>query len=557
MHPLALVVIFTSYLSVTTQRKPAPPLSYEYIEQPFLGSWSSHVGPPSNHSEICPQARSLHPSKNETYEALGGAVRIPTESYDTMGPVGKDPQYEIFGQFHEYLERAYPLVHSTLRLTKVNTYGLLYHWQGTSESLKPILLAGHQDIVPIDPTTIDQWIHPPYSGYFDGRWIWGRGSCDDKASVIAILASIESLLLTGFKPIRTIVVAFGFDEESAGTEGAGHLAVHLESIYRNHGFAALLDEGSGFSSSALGEGIIFATPCTSEKGSMDIKIEVATTGGHSSVPPAHTGIGILSAAIVELESNPHPPALYRNGTPFATYQCIAAHAPNISTQFRELAKQATGDDEALRKFQTSLLDMDPLNYAIMGTTQAVDIIEGGIKTNALPERASAIVNHRIAEHSSIEELQQRIASILLPVAEKFNLTFTSFGMDISAGSGQGGHLALSEAYGVSLTSSPVTPSGIDDIPYQILSGTIKAVLKNTKAYEHKKVIVSPLLSLGNTDTASYWNLTEHIFRYQHFDEDVDMFNGLHTVNEAIRGEAVIDAVKFYTMFILNWDESSA
>ena len=43
------------------------------------------------------------------------------------------------------------------------------------------------DVVPVDPDTADQWIHPPYSGHFDGERIWGRGTADDKNGLIAIL----------------------------------------------------------------------------------------------------------------------------------------------------------------------------------------------------------------------------------------------------------------------------------------------------------------------------------------------------------------------------------
>lgn len=25
------------------------------------------------------------------------------------------------------------------------------------------------DVVPVEPSTIDQWLHPPYSGYYDGK----------------------------------------------------------------------------------------------------------------------------------------------------------------------------------------------------------------------------------------------------------------------------------------------------------------------------------------------------------------------------------------------------
>lgn len=122
-----------------------------------------------------------------------------------MGPVGTDPRWEAFGPFHSYLNSAFPNVyvrvpltleatqsisalrHSTLALTKVNTYGLVYEWTGTNSTSKPILLTAHQgkpttfvlavrsmfmfvvDVVPVNPDTLSEWTHPPYSGHFDGQ----------------------------------------------------------------------------------------------------------------------------------------------------------------------------------------------------------------------------------------------------------------------------------------------------------------------------------------------------------------------------------------------------
>ena len=77
--------------------------------------------------------------------------------------------------------------HSTLSKTHVNKYALVYHWQGSDTSLKPALLTAHQgeyidvphqvvtptlphlDVVPVEPSTVDAWTHPPFSGYFDGE----------------------------------------------------------------------------------------------------------------------------------------------------------------------------------------------------------------------------------------------------------------------------------------------------------------------------------------------------------------------------------------------------
>lgn len=72
------------------------------------------------------------------------------------------------------------------------------------------------------------------------------------------------------------------------------------------------------------------------------------------------------------------------------------------------------------------------------------------------------------------------------------------------------------------------------------------------------------------DTRYYWNLTKHIIRYKHLHE-ADRYNGAHTVNEgqsllhvllkgiltpplAVRAKGWIESIRFYTKFVLNWDE---
>lgn len=59
---------------------------------------------------------------------------------------------------------------------------------------------------------------------------------------------MESLLEQNFQPERTVVLAFGIDEESSGKEGADKIYLHLDAVYGKDSFAALLDEGSEYSS---------------------------------------------------------------------------------------------------------------------------------------------------------------------------------------------------------------------------------------------------------------------------------------------------------------------
>ena len=110
------------------------------------------------------------------------------------------------------------------------------------------------------------------------------------------------------------------------------------------------------------------------------------------------GIGILASLITQLESHPHEVTLLRNSTYFQSLLCDAVHDPDLDHKLRHLIKKAVKSDKALKALEKYLDRINPTFKALAGTTQAVDIIHGGVKANALPESSFAIVNHRIAGH---------------------------------------------------------------------------------------------------------------------------------------------------------------
>ncbi|KAL1943106.1 hypothetical protein VTO73DRAFT_4777 [Trametes versicolor] len=79
-------------------------------------------------SSVCPQAKPLSPTRHralddelsrlfaedtyklDAYKAFGGAIQIPTESYDDMRPVGEDSRWDIFGELYRYLDETFPRV---------------------------------------------------------------------------------------------------------------------------------------------------------------------------------------------------------------------------------------------------------------------------------------------------------------------------------------------------------------------------------------------------------------------------------------------------------------
>ena len=142
---------------------------------------------------------------------------------------------------------------------------------------------------------------------FGGRivdgFIRGRGAIDNKSAVLGTLEAVEMLLAEGFQPARTVHLAYGHDEEVGGGAGAREIAAVLKA--RGVALEMVLDEGG-----VIGEGLLpgIAEPVAlvriAEKGFVTIELSTRVAGGHSSLPPRQSPLGILSAAVARLEENP-------------------------------------------------------------------------------------------------------------------------------------------------------------------------------------------------------------------------------------------------------------
>jgi Gly-Xaa carboxypeptidase len=517
---------------------------------------------------------SLPSYRNASIERLSGAVQVQTESFDDLGAIGEDPRWDVMYDFAKYLKTTFPLVHKSLKLEKVNTHGLLYTWTGSDESLQPTLLMAHQDVVPVLKDTISEWTHPPWSGYYDGEFIWGRGASDCKNTLIASLEAVTALLEAGFEPKRTVLLSFGFDEECSGRQGAAQLAPFIESRYGKDGVAIIVDEGSTFEEVW---GTLFAKPGTGEKGYVDVDVLVKMPGGHSSIPADHTSIGALSEFIVEVESSQYETRLELINPYLQQLQCGRAFSPDFPSSLKkELTKREAKDAPAGRRLggcqkgkqedglalEAARLGGPPIKY-LMQTSQAVDIVGGGVKVNALPERAVVTINHRINVGDTAEVVMNKLTAAAEKIAKRHNLTVSAFENNPSQ------MTKIESARSITLTTrhaplpvAPITPAKVPSAssdaatPFSVLAGT-------TRALYGEDVVVAPGIMTGNTDTRYYWDLTRHIFRFSPgYDRSVDKSkegNGglgkIHTVDERVSVAAHVQAVKWYWLFLRNMDEA--
>jgi carboxypeptidase PM20D1 len=437
-------------------------------------------------------------------QRLAGAIRIPTIS-------AEDPESfdgDAFRTFRDYLEGAFPLVHSRLRREVAGTHSLLYTWTGADPSADPILLIGHMDVVPIEPGTENTWVHDPFSGKIVGGFIWGRGAIDNKSAVVGTLEAVEMLLAEGFRPSRTVMLAYGHDEEIGGAGGAREIAALLKR--RGVRLQMILDEGG-----AIGDGVLagirepVALVGIAEKGFVTIELTARTAGGHSSLPPAQSAVGIVSAAVARLEQNPMPARL--DG---ATRQMF----DRVGPEFPILQRTLFANLWLTRPLLVRRLQQTPATNAMVRTTAAATIFQAGTKDNVLPTQARAALNFRILPADSIRTVIEHVTRVV----DDDRIEITVAGR---------------------FSTEPSRASPVDSDAFRILERTIRSVVSHA--------VVAPYLVVVVTDARHYADLSENVFRFLPLRLNSDGLKRMHGINERVEVRDYEAAVRTYRQLLIN------
>jgi carboxypeptidase PM20D1 len=328
------------------------------------------------------QALEQAPINDSAIRHMSEAVQIKTISYADSLPVDT------------FLERAYPLVHQKLPRQIFNQFSYLYKWEGKNKDLSPYVIMAHMDVVPVEEATANKWTVAPFSGIIKDSTIWGRGSVDDKGSVISILEAAENLLRQNYQPDRTIYLSFGHDEESSGTRGATAVAEWFRQ--QNIHPEMVLDEGGEITAENFPE---LKRPVAAigiaEKGYLSFQLSVEKNGGHSSMPEKETAIDILTKALVKLRENPMP---FRITMPAKElFNRVGPGMPFV----KRMALSNLWLFEPLLKSES---EKSNVTFASFHTTIVPTIIKSGIKDNVIPASATAIVNCRSLPGDSKEDV---------------------------------------------------------------------------------------------------------------------------------------------------------
>ena len=411
-----------------------------------------------------------------------------------------------FARFQEYLRARFPKLHARLKREVINGSSLLYTWQGTDTTLAPILLMAHQDVVPVEAESA--WTYPPFAGRIADGYVWGRGALDDKGNLMAIFEAVEQLVAAGAVPHTTIYLAFGHDEEVGGLSGAARTAAVLAS--RGVHLAYVVDEG-GAITTGLVPGIAgpVALVGIAEKGYVSLELTVQAEGGHSSMPPPQTAVGILGEAVAELEEKQMPRRI--SGATAAMLDYIG---PEMSFSRR----LALGNRWLFSGMIERQFGATPSGNAMLRTTTAPTIITAGVKDNVLPSAARAVVNFRILPGDSVAGVLAHAKDVI----DDPRVTIRVLG-------------------GFAQEPSPVSPDS--SMSFRLMQNTLRRVAPG--------VIVTPWLVVGGTDSRHYDKLTANVYRTGALSLTRADLARIHGTNERVGIADYARNITFYITLLKN------
>lgn len=424
-------------------------------------------------------------------ERLSGAIQFKTVSYSDYEKI----DYREFDAFLRYLDQSYPRVFAALEVERVDKYNLVLRYPGKTQK-KPYLFIAHYDVVPAAEE--EGWPYPPFSGAVEEEKIWGRGSFDDKGSLIALLEAVDLLLAEDFIPDRDLYFAFGHDEEVGGGQGAVAMARYFSQ--RGVSFEATIDEGGAVTrGDSLGIEQDVAVIGLAEKGGSSFRFTFYGDEGHSSMPPEHTSIGKMAAFIKDVEDHPREPLLI----------------PSVELMLKKIAPYRSGLEQRVlsdpKRFfflLKRILLKDKKTAAMLRTTVAFTMTQAGQAQNVLPRSASCVANVRVLPGERFEEITAWLYS--------FKHDFT---MEV---------LLKEEGTRDSSTKSRF---------YHHLEGCI--------ARHFPDALATPYLVVGGTDSRHYKELTENSYRFLPCRVGEEELSRMHGRGEYISVENYKKMILFY------------
>ena len=245
--------------------------------------------------------------------------------------------------------------------------------KGTDPSKPALVVHGHTDVVPADPTN---WSVDPFGGVIRDGMLWGRGAVDMKNMDAMIITALQDIIGAGKAPARDLIIAFFSDEENGGVFGSHYVVDEHPEVFE--GATEAISEVGGYSVYLNGRRSYLLQ--TGEKALVWIKLVARGTAAHGSRVIHDNAVTKLAEAVVSLGRRDWP--IHLTGT---TEQLLAELA-----RIMEVDPEKVGPDELVLSTGTAA----GFIQASLRTTSNPTLLAAGYKHNVIPDRAEALIDIR-------------------------------------------------------------------------------------------------------------------------------------------------------------------
>ena len=429
--------------------------------------------------------------EDDIINKLGELVKIPTVSYE-------DKEKIDFTQFQKLIDttkKLYPLVFEKCEFTQTPEYAIKLKLKGFNSD-SPTVLMAHYDVVPVT----EGWDHDPFLGEVVGDSLYGRGSFDTKCTMACALSALEKALDNNYVPKNDLYFCFGANEEVYGDS-----QIKIVEEFKKQGIkpGLVFDEGGAIIKGAFpGVSKPSALLAMGEKGMVNVKLSLHGNGGHSSTPKKNGPVIRMSKALTRLEKHPMKPEI----------------SPSVAELLNVMGKNSIFPLKMifanmwlfrpLVKFLFPKLSAD--TRALLTSTFAFTMLNGGTQTNIIPNYVEANVNVRVAPFDSVEKVVKHIRKTI----KDDSIEITTFNEN--------------KMY--------------DECSFK---STGYELIKDTVIETYPDTLVAPFISLGGTDGRHYNEISDCVIRFSPMPVTNEERRGMHGLNEKLRVSSIEKCLEFY------------
>ena len=286
---------------------------------------------------------------------------------------------------------------SSYILSRVPERGNLICEYPLTEGERKLLLMSHSDVVPVENEK--KWSIDPFEAVVEDGKIWGRGSSDCKGLLASQMFAMMILAKNKIRMNDGFSLVCGADEEHGGRYGFGWLAEHHPEVLKAK-FA--INEGGG-SPVTIGNNLYYLLG-TGEKGRLEVKINVKGESSHASVPwLGENALQNSSNALMKIFN--YQPDLDCS-TDIFNYLNLFGIETKPSVENLELIIQEASEKNP---------SLASLLRALSRMTITPTMINGGIKSNSVPEEIQIILDVRTLPHQSDKDLDKKLSELLVDI----------------------------------------------------------------------------------------------------------------------------------------------